>query len=105
MGSIDPVCGMTVNPATAAGHADYQGKTYHFCSQHCHAFKANPGKFLGKKVVAVPADSGARNTCPMHPEIVQLGQAPAPSAAWRWCRWAARRRTTTSCATSRAGCG
>jgi len=79
MGSIDPVCGMTVNPATAAGQEDYKGKTYYFCSQHClHAFKANPGKFLGKKVEAVPADSGAQYTCPMHPEIVQLGPGSCP---------------------------
>ena len=79
MGSIDPVCGMTVNPATAAGQEDYKGKTYYFCSQHClHAFKANPGKFLGKKVEAVPADTGAQYTCPMHPEIVQLGPGSCP---------------------------
>ena len=79
MSSIDPVCGMTVNPATAAGQEDYKGKTYYFCSQHClHAFKANPGKFLGKKVDAVPADSGAQYTCPMHPEIVQLGPGSCP---------------------------
>ena len=79
MGSIDPVCGMTVNPATAAGQADYKGKTYYFCSQHClHAFKANPGKFLGKKAEAAPADSGAQYTCPMHPEIVQLGPGSCP---------------------------
>ena len=79
MSSIDPVCGMTVNPAAAAGQADYKGKTYYFCSQHClHAFKANPGKFLGKKVEAVPADTGAQYTCPMHPEIVQLGPGSCP---------------------------
>ena len=79
MSSIDPVCGMTVNPATAAGHADYQGKTYHFCSQHCvHAFKADPEKFLGKKIAAAPADSAAQYTCPMHPEIVQLGPGSCP---------------------------
>ncbi|HEX6156817.1 MAG TPA: heavy metal translocating P-type ATPase [Burkholderiales bacterium] len=83
MSSIDPVCGMTVNPATAAGHVDYRGKTYHFCSQHCvHAFKADPEKFLGRKGVAAaaaaPADSGAQYTCPMHPEIVQLGPGSCP---------------------------
>ena len=79
MSSIDPVCGMTVNPATAAGHADYQGKTYHFCSQHCvHAFRADPEKFLGKKIAAAPADSAAQYTCPMHPEIVQLGPGSCP---------------------------
>ena len=43
--AIDPVCGMTVEPATAAGQSDYKGKTYYFCSQHCvHAFRADPEK-------------------------------------------------------------
>ena len=32
---IDPVCGMTVQPATAAGSYEYQGKTYHFCATSC----------------------------------------------------------------------
>src|SRR4051794_31050894 len=37
-GSVtDPVCGMTVDPATAAGSATHGGKTYHFCSHHCLA--------------------------------------------------------------------
>ncbi len=78
--SIDPVCGMTVDPATAAGHVDYKGTTYHFCSQHCvQAFKADPEKFLaGKKKPAAPAKPGARYTCPMHPEIVQIGPGSCP---------------------------
>jgi Cu+-exporting ATPase len=77
--AIDPVCGMTVDPATAAGHVDYQGKTYHFCSQHCvHAFKADPQKFLGKEAAPAPVKEGAQYTCPMHPEIVQLGPGSCP---------------------------
>jgi len=77
--SIDPVCGMTVNPATAAGHVDYQGKTYHFCSQRCvHAFKADPQKFLGTKKAPEAAKPGAQYTCPMHPEIVQVGPGSCP---------------------------
>ncbi|MDF0650642.1 MAG: heavy metal translocating P-type ATPase [Nitrospira sp.] len=44
---IDPVCGMTVDPTTAAGHYDYQGKTYHFCAVSCLAtFKADPERFV-----------------------------------------------------------
>jgi Cu+-exporting ATPase len=76
--SVDPVCGMTVDPAAAAGHFDYQGTTYHFCSTHClHRFKAEPQKFLsGKEKSALPA--GARYTCPMHPEIVQVGPGSCP---------------------------
>src|SRR5918993_1477971 len=77
--SKDPVCGMTVDPASAAGHVDYQGNTYHFCSQHCvHAFKADPQKFLGKKAAPAPVQAGAQYTCPMHPEIVQVGPGSCP---------------------------
>ena len=47
MSAIDPVCGMTVEPATAAGKVDHQGKTYYFCSQHCaHAFQLDPARYL-----------------------------------------------------------
>lgn len=43
---IDPVCGMTVDPATAAASAEYEGKTYYFCSQTCVAsFKADPARY------------------------------------------------------------
>jgi Cu+-exporting ATPase len=46
----DPVCGMTVNPATAAGKAEYQGGTYYFCNPGCEArFRASPEKYLGEK--------------------------------------------------------
>jgi Cu+-exporting ATPase len=76
--SIDPVCGMTVDPASAAGHVDYQGKTYHFCSQHCvHAFKVDPEKYL-KPRKEIPQKSAARYTCPMHPEVVQVGPGSCP---------------------------
>ncbi|HEX7218894.1 MAG TPA: heavy metal translocating P-type ATPase [Burkholderiales bacterium] len=80
--AIDPVCGMTVDPARAAGHVDYKGTTYHFCSQHCvHAFQADPERFLSKKTeqpAARSSDFGAQYTCPMHPEIVQVGPGSCP---------------------------
>lgn len=45
----DPVCGMTVDPKSAAGKSEYQGQTYYFCSQGCKAaFDQNPEKFAGK---------------------------------------------------------
>jgi Cu+-exporting ATPase len=67
-GSIDPVCGMSVEPAKAAGSSAYQGKTYYFCSQHClAAFKADPGKYAAKEKPAAPI--AAEYTCPMHPEV------------------------------------
>jgi Cu+-exporting ATPase len=75
--SVDPVCGMTVDPAAAAGQVDYKGTTYYFCSTHClHRFRAQPEKFLTGKPQAAPA--GAQYTCPMHPEIVQVGPGSCP---------------------------
>jgi len=45
----DPVCGMDVDPKTAAGKSDFQGKTYYFCSQGCKkAFDKEPQKYTGK---------------------------------------------------------
>ncbi len=45
--ATDPVCGMTVDPATARGVAQYQGDTYCFCSPGCmHRFTAEPAKYL-----------------------------------------------------------
>lgn len=45
----DPVCGMTIDPAKAAGRSEYQGKTVHFCSAGCkQRFDADPAKFAAK---------------------------------------------------------
>jgi hypothetical protein len=45
--AVDPVCGMTVDPATAAAHASYAGQTYHFCNAGCaQRFRADPLAFL-----------------------------------------------------------
>ncbi|GAA3510484.1 heavy metal translocating P-type ATPase [Georgenia daeguensis] len=42
----DPVCGMSIDPASAADSAEYEGTTYYFCSGHCAAtFKADPSKY------------------------------------------------------------
>jgi Cu+-exporting ATPase len=44
----DPVCGMDIDPATAAGTMEYEGKTYHFCSTSClERFKEKPEAFVG----------------------------------------------------------
>lgn len=44
----DPVCGMDVNPKTAAATAEYKGKTYYFCATGCQKeFLENPGKYVG----------------------------------------------------------
>src|SRR5918995_794721 len=43
----DPVCGMTVDPGSAAAKHEYNGKTYYFCSHHCaQKFKEDPEKWL-----------------------------------------------------------
>ena len=45
----DPVCGMDIDPGTAAGTSEYQGKTYYFCSLGCKkSFDKEPEKYLGK---------------------------------------------------------
>lgn len=43
---IDPVCGMTVDPASAAASSEYEGRTYYFCSQYCaDSFQADPARY------------------------------------------------------------
>jgi len=43
----DPVCGMDVDPKTAAGNSEYKGQTYYFCSNGCkRAFDKEPEKYL-----------------------------------------------------------
>jgi Cu+-exporting ATPase len=75
--ALDPVCGMTVEPATAAGSVEHQGKTYWFCSSHCvQVFRAHPEKYLGERKAEQPLR--ATYTCPMHPEIVQVGPGSCP---------------------------
>jgi len=45
----DPVCGMDVDPKTAAGKSEYQGQTYYFCSPGCKkAFDKEPARYVGK---------------------------------------------------------
>lgn len=109
----DPVCGMSVDPAKAAGNVEHKGKTYYFCSKRCaERFAQDPEKFLAApgaagmehgqahaqapahalaqghmqdKSAAVTSTSalgskaeGVRYTCPMHPEVVQIGPGACP---------------------------
>src|SRR5215831_9029464 len=106
--SIDPVCGMAVDPATAAGKFDYEGETYYFCHPNClRKFKADPQGYLnkapqlaamGRPVVQLGGKSGSlpvmttaqpqsetrivreddEYTCPMDPEVVQNGPGACP---------------------------
>jgi len=78
---LDPVCGMTVDPASAAGRFAYQGRDYYFCCRHClEKFKADPEAFLGgaRRERQKPVVSGAAYTCPMHPEVVQENPGSCP---------------------------
>ncbi|WP_425619134.1 heavy metal translocating P-type ATPase [Anatilimnocola sp. NA78] len=81
-GEKDPVCGMTVDPAEAAGSHVHNDKTYHFCSTHCLAkFKADPGNFLREVPAQIQPSApptGVKYTCPMHPEVVQDGPGTCP---------------------------
>ena len=109
----DPVCGMSVDPAKAAGKVENNGKTYYFCSKRCaERFAEDPEKFLAApgtagmahshahaysparahkkseiqhaQAAAAPASTrsstaqGVRYTCPMDPEIVQIGPGVCP---------------------------
>jgi P-type Cu+ transporter len=78
--ALDPVCGMTVEPAHAAGVTEFEGKTYYFCSAHClHKFQAEPRRFLGPAPEPAPAPAGpVEYVCPMHPEVVSAQPASCP---------------------------
>jgi P-type Cu+ transporter len=83
---MDVVCGMTVNPETAAGSCEYNGQTYYFCSTQCLTkFREEPKHFLNRSAESmasqpigiqrqpkeVTAPTAQTYTCPMHPEVQQ----------------------------------
>ncbi len=81
----DLVCGMTVDADTTPHHAEYQGRTYYFCSAGCRTkFIADPQRYLGSEpkapepMLPEPMPKGTVYTCPMHPEIRQLGPGSCP---------------------------
>jgi Cu+-exporting ATPase len=76
----DPVCGMSVNPETSKYRLEHDGTTYHFCCNGCRTkFEADPSKYLGKaEAKQVPVPAGTIYTCPMHPEIRQVGPGTCP---------------------------
>jgi P-type Cu+ transporter len=91
-GHVDPVCGMTVDPERAAGTYEYKGRRYYFCNTRClQRFKNDPDEFIAADAPAAPdtADAPAPRpvspasndviyTCPMHPEVRQLGPGSCP---------------------------
>ncbi len=79
--AIDPVCGMTVDPATTSHHAVHGDMDYHFCSAGCRTkFIANPMRYLHPEQAepAPPPPPGTRYFCPMDPQIEQDGPGTCP---------------------------
>jgi P-type Cu+ transporter len=79
--ATDPVCGMTVDPHTAKHRADHAGRPYYFCSAGCRAkFLADPERYLAstERAASPPVPEGTVYTCPMHPEIRQIGPGSCP---------------------------
>ncbi|MHC2465319.1 heavy metal translocating P-type ATPase [Bradyrhizobium embrapense] len=77
--AIDPVCGMKVNPATAKHRFSYNGEEYLFCSGRCRErFEAEPEKYLKPREAEPPMPVGTIYTCPMHPEVRQVGPGSCP---------------------------
>jgi Cu+-exporting ATPase len=78
----DPVCGMSVDPHTAKHRAEHKGRPYYFCSAGCRAtFVADPERYLDPATAAATAEAvpeGTVYTCPMHPEIRQVGPGACP---------------------------
>ncbi|MFO7760391.1 MAG: heavy metal translocating P-type ATPase [Thermodesulfobacteriota bacterium] len=82
----DPVCGMSTDDENKFKPFDYQGRTYHFCSDHCLAkFQENPEYYIGtgaeKQKTGEQKTSAprvAQYTCPMHPEIKQEQPGSCP---------------------------
>jgi Cu+-exporting ATPase len=100
MAEKDPVCGMTVEPATAAGRHEYAGATYHFCHVNClYKFSAAPETYLNPRPTLIQLSRGGNAhvskrvtaqsptsnpqppteyICPMDAEIVQTGPGICP---------------------------
>ena len=69
---------MSVDPHTAKHHAEHRGHSYYFCSASCRTkFLDDPQKYLGKREPE-PVAEGTIYTCPMHPEIRQVGPGSCP---------------------------
>jgi Cu+-exporting ATPase len=76
---IDPVCGMTVKPASPH-QAEHAGHLYRFCSAGCRTrFIADPDRYLAPaRTPPEPLPAGTTYTCPMHPEIVRDAPGTCP---------------------------
>ena len=80
----DPVCGMMVDPLSAAGQYVHAGTTYYFCHPRCEKqFRGDPDGYLNGTVNPsmdeVPAEPGTKYICPMCPDVVSEKPAACPS--------------------------
>ncbi len=76
---LDPVCGMTVDPAASRHRFGHRGKTFHFCSTGCRGkFAADPANYLENKQTQAEVPTGTIYTCPMHAQIRQVGPGSCP---------------------------
>jgi Cu+-exporting ATPase len=74
----DPVCGMKVDTATSKHRVEHGGTTFHFCSNGCRTrFEADPEKYQAPKAPEATKPA-AIYTCPMHPQIRQVGPGSCP---------------------------
>ena len=74
----DPVCGMSVDPATST-RCEHEGRVFHFCSDRCQEkFRSDPARYLTPVAETPEAPRGTIYTCPMHPEIRQVGPGSCP---------------------------
>jgi len=83
--AVDPVCGMKVDPRRAPANAQWNGKNYYFCNPRCHdRFLAEPLQYVDDNGAKLPprpaaiAPAGTIYTCPMDPEIRQVGPGACP---------------------------
>ncbi len=82
-GVLDPVCGMTVDPATAAATVEYEGRTYYFCASSCATkFRADPARYRETQARVepriAPAGAAVEYVCPMDPEVRSDRPGPCP---------------------------
>ena len=76
---LDVVCGMRPNSATTPHHCEHDGETYWFCGAGCRTkFVADPEKYLTLQPEAPPPPPGTIYTCPMDPEVRQIGPGVCP---------------------------
>ncbi len=78
--ATDPVCGMTVKVEGAKHTTAHEGQIYYFCNPRClEKFRAEPQRYLKPAGAKQPeALAGTIYTCPMHPQIRQIGPGSCP---------------------------